>query len=190
MEKYMHLMGLPLAIFVLVLWLVLWSIKTSNRLNRYQVKIQESKKNVDIALAKRYDTICEMIKVAKSFANHEKTTFTDVIKQRQEEDIQSANRTMKNQKKVIDEIYALAEAYPDLKSSQEFLRLQEEIDDENEQLAAAKRIVNSNISMTNQKIVSFPISFVAKAKGMDEIDFLEEEDLASKKSIHDFDYDL
>lgn len=190
MVDYMSIIGLPLVISVLILCFVIWFIKTSNSLNRHQIKIKESKKNVDIALAKRYDTICEMIKVAKSFAKHEKTTFTDVIKQRQEGDIESANKEIKNQNKLIDQIYALAEAYPDLKSSKEFLRLQEEIDDENEQLAAAKRIVNSNISMINQKIVSFPISLVAKSKGMKEFDFLEEEDLDRKKFINDFNYDI
>lgn len=188
MENYISILGLPLVIFVLILWFVLWFIKTSNSLNRYQVKIKESKKNVDIALAKRYDTICEMIKVVKSFSKHEKTTFTDVIKLRQNNDIESANKEIRNQNKIIDHIYALAEAYPDLKSSKEYLRLQEEIDDENEQLAAAKRIVNSNISMINQKIVSFPISLVAKSKGMKEFDFLEEEDLDRKKYINNFNY--
>lgn len=186
MEKYISLIGLPLV----VLLIGLWFIKSSNRINRYLVKIEESKKNLDIALAKRYDTICEMAKVAKSFAKHEKTTLLDVIKLRQETDLQSLGKAIKDQNQAIDHIYALAEAYPDLKSSQEFLRLQEEIDDENEQLAAAKRIVNSNISLINQEIVSFPRSLVAKVKGVGKIDFLQEEDLTGKKSIHDFDYDL
>ena len=63
-------------------------------------------------------------------------------------------------------------------------------EDEHEQLAAAKRIVNNNISIINQEIVSFPRSLIAYLKGMKEMDFFKEEDLDRKKSIHSFNYDL
>lgn len=162
-------------------------ISTSNRLKKYLVKIDESQRNLDIALAKRYDTISEMIKVAKSFAKHETDAFTNIVKLRQEGTI-SSNDAIKNQNDAIKEILALAEAYPELKSSAEFLRLQDEIDDENEKLAAAKRIVNGNISILNQEIVSFPTSLVAKANSIKKMEFLTEEDLDRKKSIENFDY--
>ena len=163
-------------------------ISASNRLKKYLVKIDESKRNLDIALAKRYDTISEMIKVAKSFAKHETDAFTNIVKLRQEGTISSSNDAIKNQNDAIKEIFALAEAYPELKSSAEFLRLQDEIDDENEKLAAAKRIVNGNISILNQEIVSFPTSIVAKANSIKKMEFLTEEDLDRKKSIENFDY--
>ena len=158
-------------------------ISASNRLKKYLVKIDESKRNLDIALAKRYDTISEMIKVAKSFAKHETDAFTNIVKLRQEGTISSSNDAIK-------EIFALAEAYPEFKSSAEFLRLQDEIDDENEKLAAAKRIVNGNISILNQEIVTFPTSLVAKANSIKKMDFLTEEDLDIKKSIENFDYNV
>lgn len=164
-------------------------ISASNRLKKYLVKIDESKRNLDIALAKRYDTISEMIKVAKSFAKHETDAFTNIVKLRQEGTI-SSNDAIKNQNDAIKEILALAEAYPELKSSAEFLRLQDEIDDENEKLAAAKRIVNGNISILNQEIVSFPTSLVAKANSIKKMEFLTEEDLDRKKSIENFDYNV
>ena len=97
---------------------------------------------------------------------------------------------MKNQNNAISRIYALAEAYPDLKSSKEFLNLQDEIDDENEKLAAAKRIVNSNISKFNQVIVSFPNSIVANANNMKKMDFLIEDNISEKKSIENLDYSV
>lgn len=165
-------------------------ISASNRLKKYLVKIDESKRNLDIALAKRYDTISEMIKVAKSFAKHETDAFTNIVKLRQECTISSSNDAIKNQNDAIKEILALAEAYPELKSSAEFLRLQDEIDDENEKLAAAKRIVNGNISILNQEIVSFPTSLVAKANSIKKMEFLTEEDLDRKKSIENFDYNV
>ena len=177
-------------IALIILIVIIWWVKTSNRFNRYKVVIDESKKNVDIALAKRYDTICEMIKVAKSYAKHESSTFSEVIKLRQNANIKEFNTAIQNQDREISKIFALAESYPDLKSSQEFINLQDEISDENEQLAAAKRIVNNNISIINQEIVSFPKSVVAKSKGLKEMEFLKEQNIDSKRSINEFDYDV
>ncbi|MDU2544979.1 MAG: LemA family protein [Finegoldia magna] len=177
-------------IALIILIVVIWWVKTSNRFNRYKVVIDESKKNVDIALAKRYDTICEMIKVAKSYAKHESSTFSDVLKLRQNANIKEFNAAIQNQDREISKIFALAESYPDLKSSQEFINLQDEISDENEQLAAAKRIVNNNISIINQEIVSFPKSVVAKSKGLKEMEFLKEQNIDNKRSISEFDYDV
>ena len=131
-----------------------------------------------------------MIKVAKSYARHERSTFSDVIKLRQNANIKEFNTAIQNQDKEISKIFALAESYPDLKSSQEFINLQDEISDENEQLAAAKRIVNNNISIINQEIVSFPKSVVAKSKGLKEMEFLKEQNIDSKRSISEFDYDV
>lgn len=191
MYRFLNSEFTAIGIIALIIFIVLiWWIKTSNRFNRYKVVIDESKKNVDIALAKRYDTICEMIKVAKSYAKHESSTFSDVIKLRQNANIKEFNAAIQNQDREISKIFALAESYPDLKSSQEFINLQDEISDENEQLAAAKRIVNNNISIINQEIVSFPKSVVAKSKGLKEMEFLKEQNIDSKRSINEFDYDV
>ena len=191
MDRFLNSEFTAIGIIALIILIVLiWWVKTSNRFNRYKVVIDESKKNVDIALAKRYDTICEMIKVAKSYAKHESSTFSDVIKLRQNANIKEFNATIQNQDREISKIFALAESYPDLKSSQEFINLQDEISDENEQLAAAKRIVNNNISIINQEIVSFPKSVVAKSKGLKEMEFLKEQNIDVKKSINEFDYDV
>ena len=191
MDRFLNSKFTAIGIIALIILIVIiWWIKTSNRFNRYKVVIDESKKNVDIALAKRYDTICEMIKVAKSYAKHESSTFSEVIKLRQKANIKEFNAAIQNQDREISKIFALAENYPDLKSSQEFINLQDEISDENEQLAAAKRIVNNNISIINQEIVSFPKSVVAKSKGLKEMEFLKEQNIDSKRSISEFDYDV
>lgn len=175
---------------LLILFLVIYYVKTANKLKRYQVVIDESKKNIDIALTKRYDTISEMIKVLKSYAKYEKELFAEITKSRRNSSISEFNKSLEDQNQAIDKIYALAEAYPDLRSSDQFLRLQEEIDDENEQLAAAKRIVNNNISKLNQIIVSFPSSVVAGMKNIKKEEFLIEESVSRKSSIEDFDYEI
>ena len=172
-----------IVVVIAVVALIAWFIGTLNRLRKYRVIIEESQKNVDIALAKRYDTICQMFKVAQSFAKYEKTTLVDLVSLREGLGSADSSSVIKNQNHAIGKIYALAEAYLELKSSEQFLNLQEEINDENEQLAAAKRIVNSNISTLNQNIVTFPVSLIADLSGIKQMDFLSEDDLSNKKNI-------
>lgn len=124
-----------------------------------------------------------MLKVAQSFAKYEKTTLVDLVSLREGLNSADSSEAMKNQNHAIGKIFALAEAYPELKSSEQFLNLQEEVNDENEQLAAAKRIVNSNISTLNQNIVTFPVSLIAKLSGIKQMAFLDEDDLSNKKNI-------
>ena len=172
-----------ICIAIVLVVLIAWFIGNLNRLRKYRVIIEESQKNVDIAIAKRYDTICQMLKVAQSFAKYEKTTLVDLVSLREGLGSADSSSVIKNQNHAIGKIYALAEAYPELKSSEQFLNLQEEINDENEQLAAAKRIVNSNISTLNQNIVTFPVSLIASLSGIKQMDFLSEDDLSNKKNI-------
>jgi len=172
-----------ICVAIVLVVLIAWFIGMLNRLRKYRVIIEESRKNVDIALAKRYDTICQMLKVAQSFAKYEKTTLVDLVSLREGLGSADSSSAIKNQNHAIGKIFALAEAYPELKSSEQFLNLQEEINDENEQLAAAKRIVNSNISTLNQNVVTFPVSLIASLSGIKQMNFISEDDLSNKKNI-------
>ena len=130
------MLGLFIAIVVFALVIVMWFIGESNRLNRYQVMIEEAKRTVDIILVKRYDTISEMLKAAKAYAKHEEKVFTELVALRQGASIQESNQVIANQNDVLAQIRAVGENYPDLLSSNQFLALQKEIADENEDLAA------------------------------------------------------
>lgn len=142
---------------VVVLIVVFWMIGVSNRINRYQVTIQESKSTVDIALAKRYDVLSDLCATAKKFTAYES--------------------------EIMGQLYAVGENYPELRSSTLYANLQGQIAEQNEYLAAAKRTVNSNISLLNQLAVTFPSSIVAGMKGCKNIEFLEEESLEMKKNV-------
>lgn len=174
--------------FVLFL-IVVWFIAKSNQMSRYLVIIEESKKNVDIALGKRYDTILEMLKVAKSYAKHEKELLVNLVKLRQGASLTETNDAMASQEDAIRRIFAVGESYPQMLSSQQFLNLQDDIAKENDQLAASKRIVNSNISILNQLVVTFPVSIVAAIRGIKQVEFLRE-DISEKKDISGFDYSV
>ncbi len=174
---------------ILIVIVLVWFIGQSNMLNRYLVIIEESKKTVDITLVKRFDTISEMLKVAKAYAKHEEKVFSELVALRQGASIQESNHVIANQNDVLAQIRAVGENYPELLSSNQFLALQKEIVDENEDLAASKRIVNSNISQINQAIVTFPTSVVAGIKGIQQVQFLLE-DTQGKKDLSDLDYEI
>ena len=177
-------MTIGIIVIVIVVLIALWFINQSNQLNRYQVSIEESKKNIDIILVKRYDTISEMLKVAKSYAKHEEKVFTELVTLRQGGSIQETNQVLANQNDVLTQIRAVGESYPEL-----FENLQREIAEENEDLAASKRIVNSNVRIINQAIVSFPTSLVASIKGLRQFEFLNE-DTTGKRDLKDLDYNV
>lgn len=166
-----------LFLLIIVLIFVIWIISTSNSLNRLLVKIEEASSGIDVALTKRYDTLTKMIDVVKSYAKHEKETLFEVINLRSnmttEEQIE-ANKKMNSN---LEKIHILAENYPELKSSENYNTLQKSIADAEEHLQAARRMYNSNISIFNQKLVSFPTSIIANSKGLTKKTFFEAEDI-------------
>lgn len=114
-----------------------------------------------------------MIEVVKSYAKHEKETLFEVIKLRKDmsiKEINDANRVMNENFRKIN---VVAESYPELKSSENYKTLQQSIVDVEEHLQASRRLYNSNVSLYNQLLVSFPTSIVAKNKKMTKKEFFE-----------------
>ncbi len=151
----------------------LWYISTSNKLNRAVVKIDESLSGIDVALTKRYDVLTKMIDVVKAYAKHEKETLFEVINLRKDMSIQEKNEANKAMDENMKKINIVAENYPELKSSENYKTLQQSIADVEEHLQAARRLYNSNVSLFNQLLVTFPTSSIAKNKGMTKKDFFE-----------------
>lgn len=162
-----------IAVVVIILIFVIWYISTSNKLNRYVVKIDEALSGIDVALTKRYDVLTKMIEVVKSYAKHEKETLFEVISLRKDMSIKERNDVNRKMDENFRKINIVAESYPELKSSENYKVLQQSIADVEEHLQAARRLYNSNVSLYNQLLVSFPTSSIAKSKGMTKKDFFE-----------------
>lgn len=163
--------GWVLAIIIVVVALVLvvvgilsWWISTSNRLKRMSVKVDESASGIDVALTKRYDLLTKQLGIVKGYAKHEKETLIEVIKARtgsstyDPKEMSDYNAQLD---KLANQINLVVERYPELKANQNFLALQATTADCEEQLQAARRVFNGNVSAFNQDIVSFPTSIVA-----------------------------
>lgn len=165
------------AVVVIILIVIIWYISTSNKLNRAVVKIDESLSGIDVALTKRYDVLTKMIDVVKSYAKHEKETLFEVINLRKDMTLKERNDANRAMDESFKKINIVAENYPELKSSENYKTLQQSIADVEEHLQAARRLYNSNVSLYNQLLVSFPTSSIAKSKGMTKKDFFETDEV-------------
>lgn len=162
-----------ITIGVIVLIIFIWYILISNKLNRLVIKIDESFSGIDVALTKRYDVLTKMMDVVKAYTKHEKETIFEVIKLRSDMSLKEKREVNQIMDETFKKISVIAENYPELKSSTNYNVLQRSIADVEEHLQAARRFYNSNISLYNQQIVSFPSNIVAKNKKMKQKDFFE-----------------
>ncbi len=173
-------MGLVIIIILaIILICVIWYISTSNKLNRAVVKIDEAMSGIDVALTKRYDVLTKMIDVVKAYTKHEKETLFEIVKLRDNMSIKEKNEVNHKMNENFKKINIIAENYPELKSSENYKTLQQSITDVEEHLQAARRLYNSNVSLYNQLLVTFPVSVIANNKQMTKKEFFEAEE--SKK---------
>ncbi len=173
----MNSLYILIVVSIIILIFVIWYISTCNKLNRSVVKIDEALSGIDVALTKRYDVLTKMIDVVKAYSKHEKETLFEVINLRKDMSIKErsdANRAMDEN---IKKINVVAESYPELKSSENYKTLQQSIADVEEHLQAARRLYNSNVSLYNQLLVSFPTSTIAKNRGMTKKEFFEADEV-------------
>ena len=160
-------------VFAIIFIIVLGYISILNKLNRAVVKIDESLSGIDVALTKRYDVLTKMIEVVKAYSKHEKETLFEVIKLRSDMSLQEKHEENNKMDENLRKINALAESYPELKSSENYKTLQLSIADVEEHLQAARRAYNSNVSYYNQLLVTFPSSVIANSKKMEKKEFFE-----------------
>ena len=171
-----------IVVAIVVVILAGWYIGTSNKLNRAVVKIEEADSGIDVALTKRYDALTKMLEITKGYAKHEKETLGEVINLRKGMSIAEKQDANNKMTEAFGKINVLAEAYPELKSSENFKTLQLSVADVEEHLQAARRLYNANISSYNQEIVSFPTSIVAGMKGFVKKEFFEADE-AKKEDV-------
>lgn len=166
-------------VVVLVIALVGWWISTSNKFKRMGVKIDEAESGIDVALTKRFDLLTKALATVKGYAKHESETLEKVIKMRTPasnaslaEKQEFANATGQ----ALNSINVVAEQYPQLKADTQFTSLQNHISDVEEQLQAARRLYNANVSAYNQAIIVFPGSLVANSMHLTKREFFEAEE--------------
>src|SRR5690349_19891220 len=149
-------------VVVAVLWL--WSIY--NGLATLNVRTDEAWSDIEVQLKRRYDLIPNLVNTVKGYATHESEVFENVTKARAQamgaQNIVDKGKTENMLASALKSVFAIAEAYPELKSNQNFLSLQAELSDTENKIQASRRFYNSNVRDLNIAIDSFPSNLVAK----------------------------
>ena len=152
-----------LIIAALILILLLWWIKTSNSFKRGANKIKEASSGIEVALTNRYDMLTKLRDVAKNYAAYEKGVFTEVISLRRGMSLAEMNEASTKMDRLSSDIQLTAEAYPELRSSDNFRELQNGIRDAEAHLQAARRLYNSQVTSYNNALDVFPSSLVGSS---------------------------
>jgi len=164
-------------LLIIIAVLVLWAIAVFNSLVRMRQRVKEAWADIDVQLKRRYDLIPNLVETVKGYAAHEKDVLEKVVKARsmamnahtvkehgQAEDMLSG--ALKN-------LFVLAEAYPNLRASENFAKLQDELSDTENKIQSARRFYNTNVMDLNTKIEQFPANLIVRNFGFNKEQFFE-----------------
>jgi LemA protein len=166
---------------VVIIGIYLWA--TYNSLVTLNVRVDEAWSDITVQLKRRADLLPNLIETVKGYAAHERGVFENVTKARAEtlsaEGPAEASAAENHMQAALKSIFAVAEAYPQLQASQNFLRLQSDIVDTEDKLQAARRFYNGGVRELNTKIKVFPNNFYARSLGFNQREFFEATNLTA-----------
>jgi LemA protein len=153
-----------------------------NRFVKNRNLVKDAWSNIDVALKRRYDLIPNLVETVKGYAAHEKDTLENVIKARNEAmavpsgDINEQIKAENQLQKTLRSLFALGEAYPNLKANTNFLHLQEKLNEIEENLERSRRYYNGTVRENNTYGESFPGVLFASMFKYEHFEFFETED--------------
>ena len=170
-------MNATLIILIIAGLAVLSVIAIFNGLVRLRNRVSEAWSDIDVQLKRRYDLIPNLINTVKGYAAHESGVFEKVTAARAAA-MQAGSAADKAQAEnmltdTLKSLFAVAEAYPDLKANQNFLELQRELSDTENKIQAARRFYNGNVLELNNKIDMFPSNIIAGMFAFTKREFFE-----------------
>lgn len=149
-----------------VVVVLLWLMATYNSFVSFINRAKEAWSDIDVQLKRRYDLIPNLVNTVKGYATHEATAFEKVTQARAAAmgagTLEEKGKAEIGLAGALKSVFAVAEAYPELKANQNFLSLQNELSDTENKIQAARRFYNGNVRDLNIKIEQFPANIVAK----------------------------
>jgi len=164
-------------ILIVLALVVLWAIFAYNRFIALVNRAKEAWADIAVQLKRRYDLIPNLVETVKGYATHEASAFENVTKARAAamgagstaEKAQAENMLTG----ALKTLFAVSEAYPDLKANQNFLQLQKELGDTEDKIQAARRFYNTTVMALNTSLQSFPGNVIAGSFGFKPMDLFE-----------------
>lgn len=170
-------MTITTIILIVVVVLLLWLVGSFNVLVRFRNRVKESWSDIDVQLKRRYDLIPNLIETVKGYAEHEKEIFEKVTQARAAamgaKTVDEKGKAENMLSGALKSLFAVAEAYPTLRASENFAKLQDELTDTEDKIQAARRFYNSNVLLLNTKMQMFPTNIVAGMFGFKQENFFE-----------------
>ena len=173
-------------ILIIIAVLVIWLIATYNVLIVRRNRVRESWSDIEVQLKRRYDLIPNLVNAVKGYAEHEKGVFEEVTKARAmaigaktPEEHGKAENMLTN---ALRQLFAVAEAYPQLRASENFRELQMELSDTENKIQAARRFYNSTVMDLNTSVEQFPTNMIAGMFGFKKEEFFDLEEGAAKEA--------
>jgi LemA protein len=167
------MISMPLIILGVAIVIALWGVAIYNRFVRLVQQTKEAWADIDVQLKRRYDLIPNLVETVKGYASHEREALDAVVKARSEATkvhVDAANLTPETLTamsgaeggltQALGKLFAVAEAYPDLKANTNFLELQRELSDTENKIQAARRFYNGNVRDLAIALESFPSNII------------------------------
>jgi LemA protein len=172
------------AIVVVVVLLVLWAVAIYNRLVRTRNRVDNSWAQIEVQLKRRHDLIPNLVETVKGYAAHERGTFEAVTEARaaaqRAQGPAQAGQAEGILSQALGRLFAVAEAYPELKANQNFLELQSQLADTEDKIAVSRQVYNDTVLTYNNAIQTFPAVVLANSFGFTQREFFEIEDAADR----------
>ena len=177
-------MDISLIVILLAVFLVIYTIIQYNRLVRLNVQVDESFSQIEVQLKRRADLIPNLVETVKGYAAHEKEALENVVQARAASTsastlpaIAAADGALTN---ALRGLLAVAEAYPDLKASSNFLQLQEELATTENKVSFSRQFYNETVRSLNTAVKTIPTSFFVGLAKVGEREFYEVDDLSAR----------
>ena len=177
-------MDISLIVILLAVFLVIYAIVQYNRLVRLNVQVDESFSQIEVQLKRRADLIPNLVETVKGYAAHEKEALENVVQARAASTsastlpaIAAADGALTN---ALRGLLAVAEAYPDLKASSNFLQLQEELATTENKVSFSRQFYNETVRSLNTAVKTIPTSFFAGLAKVGEREFYEVDDPSAR----------
>jgi len=157
--------------------IVFWLMAVYNGLIRLKNRTDEAWSDIDVQLKRRYDLIPNLVETVKGYANHERELFENVTKARTAamaaKGMEEKGKAENTLSQTLKSLFAVAENYPQLKASENFAKLQDELSDTENKIQAARRFYNGNVRDFNTKIQVFPNNMISGMLKFTKYEFFE-----------------
>jgi LemA protein len=179
-------MGIGLIVVgVIAVLFVLFIIGVYNKLQRKRIAVDNAWSDIDVQLKRRHDLVPNLVNTVKGYAKHEKETLEAVIAARSRAvdagSVQDQAQAENMLSAALGKLFALSEAYPDLKANQNFMQLQEELTSTENKIGFARQHYNRNVSQYNETLAVFPNNMIAGMFTFEKREFFEIEDPAQRE---------